>query len=96
VAFPDPQLGLVISYSYLWHYEHNAGRDEGAKDRPCVIVLAVGRPGRDVVTVRVAPVTHRPPANPRTTFELPPALKQHLGLDAERSWVILDEINELA
>jgi hypothetical protein len=34
MAFPEPQLGLVISYAYLWHHEHRAGRDEGAKDRP--------------------------------------------------------------
>jgi hypothetical protein len=92
MAFPDPQLGLVISYSYLWYYEHNAGRDEGAKDRPCVIVLAVQRPSRDVVTVRVAPVTHSPPADPRTAFELPTALKQHLGLDADRSWVMVGSV----
>ena len=41
MALPDPQLGLVISYSYLWHHEHNAGRDEGTKSRPCVVVLAM-------------------------------------------------------
>ncbi len=29
MALPDPQLGLVISYSYLWHHEHHAGRDGG-------------------------------------------------------------------
>jgi len=96
MAFPDPELGLVISYSYLWHHEHNAGREEGAKDRPCVIVLSVRRPTRDVVTVRVAPVTHRPPGNPHTAFELPAAVKRHLGLDTERSCVILDEVNEFA
>jgi hypothetical protein len=26
---------------------------------------------------------------------LPQAVKRHLGLDASRSWVILDELNEL-
>jgi hypothetical protein len=96
MAFPDPQLGLVISYSYLWHYEHDAGRDEGVKDHPYVIVLSVHRPNPDVVTVRVAPITHSLPPNPRTAFELPAAIKQHLGLDAERSWIILDEVNEFA
>ena len=96
MALPDPELGLVISYSYLWHHEHNAGWEEGVKDRPCVIVLSIRSPTRDVITVRVAPVTHSPPSDPRTAFELPPAIKQHLGLDHERSWVILDEINEFA
>ena len=27
----------------LWHYEHKAGREEGQKDRPSVIVLAFER-----------------------------------------------------
>jgi len=34
MALPDPQPGLVISYSYLWHHEHRAGREEGLKSRP--------------------------------------------------------------
>ncbi|MGD0434098.1 MAG: hypothetical protein ABSA58_23700 [Acetobacteraceae bacterium] len=61
MALPDPQSGLVISYSYLWHYEHNVGRDEGAKTRPCVIVLAVDKPEEGTTVVRVAPITHSPP-----------------------------------
>jgi hypothetical protein len=32
--FPEPQPGLIISYAYLWHHEHRAGREEGLKDRP--------------------------------------------------------------
>jgi hypothetical protein len=27
-------------------------------------------------------------------MEIPPRVKQHLGLDGERSWIILDEIND--
>jgi hypothetical protein len=96
MAFPEPRLGLVISYAYLWHYEHRAGLEDGRKHRPCVIILAIERPDKDVVTVRVAPVTHRPPKDMRTAYELPHAVKQNLGLDGERSWVILDEVNEFA
>ncbi|WP_372088703.1 hypothetical protein P7L79_05890 (plasmid) [Tistrella mobilis] len=63
MAFPTPQLGLVLSYAYLWHHEHQAGREEGRKDRPCVIVLAVTREdGQTMVTV--LPITHTPPADP--------------------------------
>jgi hypothetical protein len=39
-------------------------------------------------------VTHSPPESPATALELPAAVKRHLSLDAERSWVILDEVNE--
>jgi hypothetical protein len=94
MSIPDPQLGLVLSYSYLWHHEHRAGREEGEKNRPCVIVLAMRHPDGVNTIVRVVPVSHSPPENPASAFELPAAVKRHLGLDAERSWVILDEVNE--
>jgi hypothetical protein len=29
VPIPTPEPGLVISYAYLWHHEHEAGREEG-------------------------------------------------------------------
>jgi hypothetical protein len=25
----NPEPGLVISYAYFWHHEHQAGREEG-------------------------------------------------------------------
>jgi hypothetical protein len=43
VPLPRPEPGLVLSYSYLWHTEHEEGREEGVKDRPCVIVVVVGK-----------------------------------------------------
>jgi hypothetical protein len=41
LAFPTPVPGLVVRYSYLWASEHARGREEGAKDRPCAVVLVV-------------------------------------------------------
>ena len=96
MALPDPRLGLVISYSYLWHHEHNAGRDEGIKSRPCVIVLAMESRADGTTMVRVAPVTHSPPRMPDAALEIPATVRRHLGLDEARSWVILDEVNEFA
>ena len=34
------------------------------------------------------------PADPKAAIEIPPALKEHLGLDAQRSWIVLGETNE--
>lgn len=96
MALPSPQPGLVISYSFLWHEEHRKGRDEGAKNRPCVIVMATHRPTDDETIVRVAPITHSPPDDPAMALELPPLVKRHLGLDDQRSWVMLDEMNVFA
>lgn len=92
MALPEPELGLVVSYAYLWRREQLEGRLEARKDRPCVIVLAVDQGSRGRV-VTVVPVTHSEPKDVSMAVELPQAVKRHLGLDAERSWVMLDEGN---
>lgn len=90
--WPDPRPGLVIRYCYLWQREHDAGRDEGVKDRPCAIVVAIDGQGGER-TVHVLPVTHTPPADPQDAVALPRATKARLGLDNERSWVVVSEGN---
>lgn len=92
MSLPKPELGLVIRYSYLWLREHREGREEGTKDRPCAIILAA-RQHDGETQVLVVPVTHSPPADGDAALELPPAVKRHLGLDDERSWVVLSESN---
>lgn len=92
--FPEPQPGLVISYAYLWAEESEQGLVEGRKNRPCAIVLAIDTPkeGRGP-QVAVVPITHTPPRDLSVALEIPPRVKAHLGLDLERSWIILDEFN---
>ena len=91
---PPPKVGLVIGYAYLWRDEALAGREEGRKDRPCVIVIATERvEGRVVVTV--APITHTPPSSdPACAIEIPPQTKARLGLDEQRSWAIASDLNQ--
>ena len=92
MALPEPDPGLVISYAYLWRDEALRGLEEGQKDRPCVIILAVEETdGRKIVTV--APITHSPPKFADSALEIPAATKQRLGLDGERSWVIAADLN---
>jgi hypothetical protein len=93
VSWPVPRPGLVIRYSYLWESEARAGREEGVKDRPCAIILVILREGEHPI-VRVLPVTHAAPADPADALEIPPPTKQRLGLDSERSWVVLSEAND--
>jgi mRNA-degrading endonuclease toxin of MazEF toxin-antitoxin module len=91
MPLPEPEPGLVISYSYLWHYERNSGVEEGRKDRPCVILVAVERQQDGDTVVVALPVTHRPPEDAAVTVEIPQAVKQQLGLDLERSWVVVQQ-----
>ena len=92
MSLPKPEPGLVIRYSYLWQREHREGREDGSKDRPCAIILAL-HDAADGEQILVAPVTHSPPEYPAAALELPPAVKMHLGLDSERSWVVISESN---
>jgi hypothetical protein len=88
--------GLVISHSYLWKEEEERGQTEGRKDRPCAIILAVDHPDPNAdgrKQVAVAPITHSPPHDPNVAVEIPVRVKEYLGLDSERSWVILQEVN---
>jgi hypothetical protein len=94
VPLPNPELGLVISYAYLWHHERRGGQEEGSKDRPSVIVLAVEREADGATIVTVLPITHSPPGGPASAVEIPVPVKEHLGLDDDRSWIIVSEGNE--
>ena len=94
MSIPNPEAGLVISYAYLWHTEHQAGQEAGRKDRPTVIVLAVEREADAATIVTVLPITHSAPADPALAVELPLPVKRHLGLDDDRSWIVVAEGNE--
>jgi PemK-like, MazF-like toxin of type II toxin-antitoxin system len=93
VSLPTPHPGLVIRYAYLWSNEAERGSESASKDRPCAIVLAKQVvEGRTVVTV--VPVTHTPPSHAAEAIEIPSHIKRLLGLDDQRSWVVLSEVND--
>jgi hypothetical protein len=56
--------------------------------------LAVERTANDTTLVVVLPITHSAPADPASAVEIPAAVKRHLGLDDERSWIVVTEGNE--
>ena len=86
---------MVVRYAYLWREEYLRGKEEGRKDRPCaVIVVTTGEAGDRVVTV--LPITHTPPPKPALAVEIPTPTKRRLGLDDDRSWVLLNEANRFA
>lgn len=93
MSLPEPEAGLVIRYSYLWKSEHDQGREEGIKDRPCAIILATAT-SEDRTKVIVLPVTHTPPADVRFAVEIPAITKRRLGLDDRRSWIVVSEGNQ--
>lgn len=92
MTWPAPQVGQIIRYAYLWKREADAGLAEGRKDRPVVIVVAQRREGSDIRVV-VAPITHTPPSDPGDGLEVPRATCQRVGLDGERNWIVVSELN---
>ena len=93
MSWGEPDYGLVVSYSYLWAREAKTGGEEGRKERPCAIVVARHNDeGR--LRVRVLPITHSAPANHAEAIEIPAVTKARLGLDADRSWIVLTEVND--
>jgi len=95
VSWPEPLPGLVIRYSYLWRREAEAGHDEGVKDRRCAIVVAVKTEAGETI-VYALPVTHTAPRVADDALELPQATRARLGLDSERSWIVMTEANIFA
>jgi hypothetical protein len=95
VSWPAPQPGLVIRYSYLWHREALTGQEEGLKDRPCAVVIAC-RDDEGRTRVYALPITHSPPVADVAAIEIPAPVKARLGLDGERSWVVVTEANVFA
>ena len=89
----EPKVGWVFRYSYLWHWQFAEGREEGDKDRPALVLAIVAHLDDGTPAVRVLPITHSPPNNPDEAIEIPPATTRRLGLDDERSWIVLTESN---
>ncbi|HZL00595.1 MAG TPA: growth inhibitor PemK [Caulobacteraceae bacterium] len=87
-----PVAGLVIRYAFLWRDEASRGIEEGAKDRPCAVIL-VTRDDPEGPLVTVLPITHAPPADVSLAIELPLATKRRLGLDDDRSWIVVTDAN---
>lgn len=86
MSIPPPRIGMVIRYSFLF----SDGRE---KERPAAIVVAL-EVGDGRHRVLVMPITHAPPRDPAAALEIPTRLKRHLGLDDDRSWIVLDELND--
>jgi len=91
VALPEPKPGLVIRYDYLWTRDAAQGRAQG-KDRPACLVVASDASAAPRFVV-ILPITHTRPAGEVVGIEIPPKVRQAIGLDDALSWVIVSEHN---
>jgi hypothetical protein len=91
VALPEPRPGLVFRYDYLWSRESTSGRDHG-KERPACLVAASDPATRPRFVV-IVPITHSPPSGDTVGIEVPPRVRQAIGLDDAPCWVVISEYN---
>lgn len=89
----EPKICWLFRYSYLWHWQHIEGREEGDKDRPVIVLVIVAYLDDVTPAVLVLPITHSPPANAEMRSRSRRGRKRRLGLDDERSWIVLTESN---
>lgn len=82
---------MVIHYDYLWTHEAAVGRDQG-KERPACLVAASDSAALPRFVV-ILPITHTPPGKDTVGVEIPTKVRQAIGLDDARSWVIVSEHN---
>jgi hypothetical protein len=82
MPLPTPEAGLVIRYEFLWSHEADAGEEDGSKKRPCAVIVTTknDQGGTEPAT--------------GCGVEIPQRVRQSLGLDNERQWAVLDELNE--
>lgn len=85
-----PQPGQIIRYVYLWRWEHEGGREDGRKVRPCLVVATYER--RGFLRVITAPFTTRD-YTPQNSIGIPAPVIQHLSLD-DRARIIWNDLNE--
>lgn len=88
-----PQPAQVVCYAYLWADEAERGQEEGVKNRPVALILALQNAQGERPRVVALPITHTPPSSPDDAVLIPAATKRRLGLDDAPSWVVVTECN---
>lgn len=91
MPLPEPELGMVLRYDYLWSREASKGQQQG-KDRPNCLVVSNDSAVNPRLIV-LLPITHSPPVGDTIGIEIPHKVKKAIGLDDEPSWVIVSEYN---
>lgn len=85
---PPARRGEVINYVYLFASQKAAGRDEGVKERPAIVLQA------DEHGYIVVAVTTKGEIDPSSSIPIPTAVGTAMGLpDAGHSSVVVSEAN---
>jgi hypothetical protein len=94
VTLPQPELGLVVHYSYLFLTRTRNIGDSG-KERPCLIAAVFEDKDDPPKTgVLYLPITHTQPGPEEAAIEIPPNIRHGAGLDGSRQWLLISQGNK--
>lgn len=82
---PLPKVGDILHYVYLFTHEQQAGRDEGVKTRP---VMVIATQGQRVFTVAITTKADRQ----ASTLAIPDQVADAAGISCGTS-VVVDQYN---
>jgi hypothetical protein len=92
LPLPKPELGLVVSYGFVWAGADRRPPPDAGKNRPCLIidleeVVESDIGGRKVMRVTYLPISHTPPRDGEQAVKVPPRVAHHLRLTEPASYI---------
>ena len=90
----DLRSGAIVTYPYLWRWQHERGESEGRKERPVCVVLAVHDPKSGMTHLALLAISSRPPNSDQRAIEVPQIECRRAGLsELKQAWVTVSEYN---
>jgi hypothetical protein len=90
MPLPQPELGLVVHYGFVWSSADRRPPPDAGKDRPCLIVDLFEieePPGRKTLRVTYLPISHTEPRDGESAKLISPRVANHLKLSVEKSYL---------
>jgi hypothetical protein len=92
LPLPQPALGLVVHYGFVWAGADRRAPPDTGKSRPCLIVdlETVAEPSlgsRLVTRVTYLPISHTASRDSEHAVAVPPRVALHLGLTSQTSYI---------
>jgi hypothetical protein len=86
--------GSIVSYPYLWRWQHDEGRENAEKDRPVCLAITIRDPEREITHLVILPISGTPPYQGQAALEIPPLEIRRAGLSMfKRGWITVSEYN---
>jgi hypothetical protein len=91
---PRFRSGSIVTYPYLWRWQHDRGRDNAEKDRPVCLAITVPDQSLQLTHLVILAISGTPPAQNQAALEIPSLELRRAGLSTlKRGWITTGEYN---